>query len=117
MLIRQFVMLGNTSKYMIITISKIPSQTTITMLKDYCDPDEYEEGKTMPNINEYQPMIDVCEKVDRLVDIMNGCSYKSGKDRDVEFINTPRHRHINKLFDVVPIFEEWQKESIGNAKQ
>ena len=95
---------------------QIPSQTTNTMLKDHCDPDEYEEGETVPNIKEYQPMIDVFEKVIRLVDIMNGCSYKRGTNKDVELINNPRHRHIKELFDVVLIFEEWRKESIGDAK-
>ena len=52
---------------------------------------------------EYQPIIDVFEKVDRLVDIMNRRSYKSGKDKDMELIKTPRHRHIKALFDVVRI--------------
>ena len=94
---------------------QIPSQSTITMLKDHCDPDEYEAGESIPNIKEYQPMIDIFEKVDRLVDIMNGRSYKSGKDKDVELINTPRHRHIKELFDVVLLFEEWRKEIKGDA--
>ena len=48
---------------------------------------------------------------------MNGRSYKSGKDKDVELINPPRHRHIKELFDVVLIFEECQKESKGDAKK
>ena len=51
----------------------ISSQTTTTMLKDHCDPDEYEEGGNMPNIVKYQPMIDVFEEAGQLLDVMNGC--------------------------------------------
>jgi len=43
------------------------------MLKDHCDPDEYEEGGNMPNIVKYQPMIDVFEEAGQLLDVMNGC--------------------------------------------
>ena len=58
-------------------------------------------------------MIDLFEKVDRLVDIMNGKDYSGKKNRDVEFINTPRHRHIFELFDILRLFEVWKKECGG----
>ena len=58
-------------------------------------------------------MIDLINHIDRLVDIMNGTSYSKGKDRDVERINEPRHRHIFELFDVLRMFEEWKDECGG----
>ena len=58
-------------------------------------------------------MIDVFEKVDRLIDIMNGTAFSNKKDRDVELINTPKHRHISELFDVLRLFEEWKNECGG----
>mmetsp|Transcript_33560 Transcript_33560/g.57027 ORF Transcript_33560/g.57027 Transcript_33560/m.57027 type:complete len:436 (+) Transcript_33560:75-1382(+) len=90
---------------------QIPSQNTIGMINDYCDPDQYEDGEEVPSINEFAPMIAIFEKVDRLVDIMNGRSYKNGKDKDVELINSPTHRHIEELFDVLRIFVEWKEET------
>lgn len=62
-------------------------------------------------------MIELFDNVDRLVDIMNGAAYKNGKSKDVELINTPRHRHIKELFDVLKIFEEWKAESEKRAKE
>ena len=54
------------------------SQTTVKMIRDYCDDDSNSTA-----IKDYQPMIDLFLKVDRLVDIMNSSTKKEG----VELIN------------------------------
>ena len=55
--------------------------------------------------------------MDRLVDVMNGISFSEGKDRDVELVNTPRHRHIFELFGILRLFEEWKNECGGFTKK
>ena len=87
---------------------QIPSQTMIKMIRDHCD-----RAENLANIKDYEPMIELFDKVDRLVDIMNGTGYKKGKNRMVELINHPKHPHITELFDVLRVFEEWKKESGG----
>ena len=77
------------------------------MIREYCEVTE------TADISDYEPMIELFDKVDRLVDIMNGNNVSGGKNRDVEHINCPRHRHVFELFDVLRIFEEWKKESGG----
>ena len=86
---------------------QIPSQDTITMLKEECH----------DNIEEFESMIELFEAVDRLVDIMNGVGYKNGKNKDVELINHPLHRHMSELFDILRLFEEWKKECGGFNKK
>ena len=58
-------------------------------------------------------MIKLFEKVDRLVDIVNGQDYKKGKKRDIQLLNHPKHRHIKELFDVLRTFEDWREECGG----
>ena len=87
---------------------QIPSATCIRMIKDHC-----EDTSNDAVIADYQPMIDLFTKVDRLVDIWNGTNHKKGKVRNVELINKPKHRHITELFDVLRLFEEWKKEGKG----
>ncbi|EJK64027.1 hypothetical protein THAOC_15281 [Thalassiosira oceanica] len=87
---------------------QIPSQTCIKMIKDHCDSDKNED-----KLEDYEPMIKLFDKVDRLVDIWNGSNYKKSKVRDVELINKPKHRHIQELFDVLRVFEEWKEEGGG----
>ena len=76
---------------------QIPSQTTIGMIKDYCNPAQYPAESTVPDIKDYEPMIEYSEAVGRLVDIMDGSAYKSGKHKDVELIDSPDHKHIERL--------------------
>ena len=83
------------------------SQTSIRMIKDMCSSTD-----SIFNIQDYQPMIEVFEKIDRLVDITNGNGSK-GKDRKVELINHPRHDHIKELFSILRVFEEWKTECGG----
>ena len=89
---------------------QIPSQTTIKMIKDHCDTFGI-------NVAKYQPMIDLFNNVDRLVDIMNGKAFQGSKDKDVQLIDCPKHSHITELFDVLRLFEEWKEESGGFTKK
>ena len=89
---------------------QIPSQTTIKMIKDHCDTFGIDVAK-------YQPMIDLFNSVDRLVDIMNGKAFQGSKDKNVQLIDCPKHSHITELFDVLRLFEEWKEESGGFTKK
>ena len=81
---------------------QIQSKNKITMLKA-------ESG----NEEQYAPMIELFEAVDRLVDIINGTSYKNGKNKNVELINTPTH---HELFGILRRFEIWKLECDGYRK-
>ena len=48
---------------------------------------------------------------------MNGSAYKNGKHKDVELINSPDHKHIEELFDILRLFEEWKKETKGSPSK
>ena len=65
------------------------------------------------HVKDFKPMIELFNSVDRLVDIMNGTGFKKGKDRNVELINKPKHRHVLELFDILRLFEEWKTECGG----
>ena len=95
---------------------QVMSQSTIAMIKDYCD-NEINET----DVREYKGMLELFDKIDRLVDICNGYGAeqisKDYKDRDVDKINHPQHRHIMELFDVLRLVEEWKKEAGGFKKQ
>ena len=60
-------------------------------------------------------MIELFDKVDRLIDIMNGCDFSKGKCRNVEVIDEPKHRHINELFDILRVFVEWREQCKGKG--
>ena len=79
----------------------ILSQTMIRMIKDYCDLNEND-------IKDWDPFIEVIDKIDRLVDICN-----TRKDRGVECLNCPQHPHVFELFSILQLFEEWRKEAGG----
>ena len=82
---------------------QIMSQMCIRMIRDVCETDnDY-------RLDDYKPMIELFDKVDRLVDIMNGAS----EPRNVENINEPRHKHVLELFGVLRLFEEWREECGG----
>lgn len=95
---------------------QVLSQTTINMITEYCQQDNNEA-----TIDEYQGMIDLFAKINRLVDICNAKGgdqiTKSKKRRDVEKINHPKHKHIFELFDVLREFEKWKKECGGLNKK
>lgn len=95
---------------------QVMSQSTITMIEECCADEENDE-----DINKYKGMIELFGKINRLVDICNGYGAdqvtKSGKRRDVEKIDHPKHRHILELFDILRVVEEWKAECGGlNAK-
>ena len=84
------------------------SQTMIRMIKDYCN-----NPNNFTSVSEFQPMIDLFEAVDRLVDIMNGTGFKNGRNRNVELLNHPHHRHIIELFGILRVFASWKKQTKG----
>jgi hypothetical protein len=93
---------------------QVMSQSTIRMIKNYC------AKNSDADINEYQGMIEIFEKVDRLVDICNARGAaeitKVGTARNTYKINSPRHEHLKDLFDVLRLFEEWKVEAGGFTK-
>ena len=54
---------------------QIPSQTMIKMIKDYC------KCKDDANIKDYEPMIELFEKVDRLVNVINATKVTANSAR------------------------------------
>ena len=95
---------------------QIPSQNTIKMIRDHCRDVANLDGPSA-DINDYEPMIQIFESVDRLVDIVNGSGFKKGKDRDVELLNHPKHRHIKELFGTLHLFEKWRKDAGGYTEK
>ena len=76
------------------------------MIKNYCECDD-----NIEYIKDYEPMTGMLEGVD-LIDIMNDNGFKV-KNRKVELINKPGHKHIIKLFDILYVFEEWKSKGDG----
>ena len=75
------------------------SQTMMRMIKDYCIGRPGELPK-------FEPMLELLNAVDRLVDIMNGINESKGKLRNVEPIDSPTHRHVRELLDILKLFFE-----------
>lgn len=107
--------LDSYKKMRVFLAMQVMSQSTIRMIKEYCDDDSNEA-----NIRGYEGMLELFNKIDRLVDICNAYGAdqitKDNRRRDVEKINHPKHRHIIELFDVLRVFEEWKKEVGGFNK-
>lgn len=91
---------------------QVMSQSTINMIKEYCSYEDNDE-----DIDKYTGVIELFDKIDRLVDICNAYDAKQDskayKMRDVEKINHPKHRHIMELFDILRLVEEWKAECGG----
>ncbi|KAL7455841.1 hypothetical protein ACHAWC_008195 [Mediolabrus comicus] len=92
---------------------QIPSQNTIQMIRDYCNPEHHDAGDEVEEEGEFENTIKIFDSVDRLVDIMNGTGYKNSKDKKVELMDKPNHRHIKELFDILRVFEDWKKDTKG----
>ena len=103
--------LNSYNKMRVFLAVQIPSQTMIRMVNDACK--SQEDGGCGMDIKEYEPMLEIFDRVDRLVDIINATRVKNGKDLKVEHINHPRHRHIYELFSVLQLFKEWKGEAGG----
>ena len=88
---------------------QVMSQSVIIMVTEYCNRDDNKSS-----LEDYKPMLEIFNAMDRLVDIMN-CYHenqitKSGGTRDVQKINHPKHRQVKELFDILRLFEEWRLE-------
>ena len=77
--------LNSYNKMRVFLAVQIPSQTTIKMAND-------DGGKK----EDYAGMLELFEKVDWLVDIIN----VTKRERRVEYINCPRHKYLYELFSI-----------------
>jgi hypothetical protein len=86
---------------------QITSQSMIEMIKEFCQP---------PNkgvISEYEPMIELLNAMDRLIDIMNGKPFNRGKNLNVWAIDSPNDPLIVELFNILRLIEEWKIKAGG----
>ena len=58
-------------------------------------------------VEEWEQVIDVIDRIDRMVDVLN-----ARWDRGAEQIDLPQHKYIFELFSVLQMFEEW-KDDVG----
>ena len=54
----------------------------------------------------FESLIDLCEKANRLVDIMNS----RGKDHDAPIIDSPTHELLIEALDILIWFRQWKQE-------
>jgi hypothetical protein len=54
----------------------------------------------------YEGVRALCEKLNRLIDIMNSTTEKD----DIEFINAPDHRHLDELMETLAWFYGWKSK-------
>ena len=94
--------LNSYNKMRVFLAVQIPSQTMIRLIKDCCEahPDDYD-------LEAYEPVIEIFDKVDRLVDIINA----TRRDLKVEYIDGPQHKHIFELFSVLQLFQLWREDA------
>ena len=65
-----------------------------------------------------QPIIDIIEKVDRMIDIWNNTGISNRNEfKGCEMINSPDHFHIEELFKILDIFCEWKRDCGENTKE
>ena len=61
------------------------------------------------------PTIDVVKKLDQMIDIMNAKGFHRNKKKEGEVINSPKHRHLKELLNLLVLFTEWKREA-GSLK-
>ena len=89
--------------------AQVLSQTQIRLIDEHAD--KY-GGK-----EEYGPLREVLEKVDRLIGICNNTDMSTqGEYKNCECLDSSTHCHINELIDIFIIFAEW-KEVAGKDKK
>ena len=94
-------LLDSYKKMRVFLAVQIMSQSTRSMIIEHC------KRSTYANIEEYQGLLDLFDKVDRLVDICNARDEneitKSKTKRNIQKIDHPKHKHLYELFDVLSI--------------
>jgi hypothetical protein len=68
-------------------------------------------------LDDFFSMILVFDKLDRLVDVMNATrsSNKNAKrPKNCHDINSPSHPHLNKLLNILAVFNDWRLEAGGD---
>jgi hypothetical protein len=93
---------------------QVITQTAWSMIIKYCDKNDD------ANEEDYRGMLEIFDKVDRLVDICNARGAnektKSKTARNMHKIDHPKHPHLTELFDVLRLFEEWKSKAGGFNK-
>jgi hypothetical protein len=60
----------------------------------------------------FAPLRKIIGKVDRLVDIFNGTRVNDKNvPKGCENVNSPSHRHIEEVLDILALFNEWRLEA------
>jgi hypothetical protein len=60
----------------------------------------------------FAPLRKIIGKVDRLVDIFNGTRVNDKNvPKGCENVNSPSHRHIEEVLDILALFNEWHLEA------
>jgi len=77
---------------------QVVSGSVVAMLKEYTASDE-------PRRALYAPLIELCEKFDRIVDIWNSCSQKNAP-----IINSPVHDLLFEALDILEWFSLWRDD-------
>jgi len=85
---------------------QITSQDSVKCIKDNCD-------KDLGGLELYSPLIELLEKMDRLIDIINCTRMNRGSFKGCEPINEPFHKHVIELLNILKYLYEWKKECGG----
>ena len=81
---------------------KVFSQSMIDLIKAHAE--------KCGVIGKYKSIIVVIEKLDRLVDICNGTGMgNQGIDKNCKCVDSPVHRNLEELTDILMNFLEWKK--------
>ena len=86
--------------------SQITSPTTIRMLRDR----QLLEKCNMTD-EMVAPFIEIIDKLDETVDIMNAKSEHNGVRKKGRIINSPKHKHLMELLELLSLFTSWKKEA------
>ena len=88
--------------------TQVFSQSVINMVKVYINSFPVE---CMEEIRKnYEPLLIIIDKLDRLIDIWNG-----NRSKGCECINSRKHNHIQELREILDTFNEW-KHQCTNVK-
>ena len=74
------------------------------MTRDALQSDKYH----LPSADLYGPLIQLIEKMDRLVDIFNS----AGPQKDAPIIDSKEHRLLNELMGILGWFSDWRADLI-----
>ena len=56
--------------------------------------------------------IEIIDKLDKTVDIMNAKSEHNGVKKEGRIINSPKPKHLMELLEFLSLFTSWKKEVV-----